>query len=269
MSIVTIARAPYSSGGQIARQVADRLGYGCIGPEMIQYACQEMNVPIQRMQTALQKSPSLWERLTAEKERLLALYRSFFFEYISCDRIVYSGLAGHIFLAKVPNVIKVRITDALERRIRNQMAQKKLDYETAKKRLLREDKSRSAWTQTLYGKDETDPNLYDIILNLKDIRPAAAVAVIVSATEASGSSHYDLMRKKLKDMALAARVEAHLLSAFSEVQAVARDGEVFVSIKGSIVQEAKIIEKAQQMISDIEGIKGVNVGVAPSIYVPF
>ena len=77
------------------------------------------------------------------------------------------------------------------------------------------------------------------------------------------------MRKRLRDMALAAKTEAKLLKLFPEVEAVAKDGEVFISVYGSILQEEKIRERAKEMVLGIQGIRKINIGVAPSIYVPF
>ena len=53
------------------------------------------------------------------------------------------------------------------------------------------------------------------------------------------------------------------------MEAVARDGEVFVSVQGSILQEKLIEEKAREILAKVDGIKTVKIGVEPSIYVPF
>ena len=56
---------------------------------------------------------------------------------------------------------------------------------------------------------------------------------------------------------------------FSGTVLVAKDGEVFVSVNGSVLQEERIIDRAKRVLSDIEGIRKINIGVEPSIYVPF
>ena len=59
------------------------------------------------------------------------------------------------------------------------------------------------------------------------------------------------------------------LSVSSGEEAVARDGEVFVSVNGSILQEKIITDKAMKIMAKIDGVKAVRIGVTPSIYVPF
>ena len=71
------------------------------------------------------------------------------------------------------------------------------------------------------------------------------------------------------DLALAAKTEARLLEVFPEVEAVARDGEVFVSVKGSLLQQDMIIERAKNIISEIKDIRSAKIGVSPSVFVPF
>lgn len=269
MPIITISRDSYSHGEDIAKKVAQKLGYTCIGPEIIQHACDSLDFPYSEIQKALHDSPTFLEYMVTKKEQRLALFRAIFFEYMCHDNIVYHGLAGHIFLAEIPNVVKVRVVADQDDRINEEMHREHLSYEEAQKRLIKEDKERLKWTKYLYGKDNQDPRLYDLYLNLHNINLDAAVTIIVGMAQVSTNGHVEMMRKKLRDMALAAKTEAWLLEVFPEVEAVARDGEVFVSVQGSILQHQLIEEKAREIVTKIDGVKTVRIGVAPSIYVPF
>ena len=269
MPIITISRDSYSHGEEIAKKVAEKLGYKCLGPEIVQHACDSLDFPYSEIQKALHDSPTFLEHMVAKKEQHLALFRAIFFEYMCHDNIVYHGIAGHIFLAEVPNVVKVRVIADFDDRIREEIHREDVTYEEAQKRLVKEDKERVKWTKYLYGKDNHDPRLYDLHLNLHNISLDAAVTIIVGMAQVSTNGHVEMMRKKLRDMALAAKTEAWLLEIFPEVEAVARDGEVFVSVQGSILQEKLIEEKAREIMAKIDGIKTVRIGVAPSIYVPF
>ena len=269
MPIITISRDSYSHGEEIAGKVAEKLGYQCIGPEIIKRACDGMDLPSSDIEKALRNAPTFLEQLVAKKERSLAMFRAVFFETMCSGNVVYHGVAGHIFLADVPDVVKVRVIVDFDERIREEMRREDLSFEEARKRLTRKDRERARWTKQLYGKDDHDPRLYDLYLNLHGISVDAAVTIIAGAAHVSTNGHMEMMRSRLRDMALAARTEAWLLKVFPEVEAVARDGEVFVSVKGSILQEKMIAEKARKIVAEIDGVKTVNVGVAPSIYVPF
>jgi cytidylate kinase len=270
MSIITISRDSYSHGEEIAKAVAETLGYQCIGPaEIIQEACRHMGFPSSELKKALHDSPTFPEKVSAKKEQFPAVFRSVFFEYMCRDHIVYHGLTGHIFLADVPNVLKVRIIADFEDRIREQMEREDLTYGEAKKRLRLQDKERSKWTRHLYGTDNHGPGRYDIHLNLHNITSREAVSIIAGSARVSTNGHEEIMRKRIRDMALAAKTEAHLFEIFPEVEAVAKDGVVFVSVNVSILQEEKIADKARELVSGIEGIRRLNIGVVPSVYEPF
>ena len=269
MPIITISRDSYSRGKEIAEKVAKTLGYQCIGPEIIQYVSESLDLPYFILQKALRNSPSFLEHVIARKEKTLALFRTAFFEYMGQDNIVYHGLAGHVFLADVPNVIRVRVLADFDDRITEEMQRKNLNYEEAKKKLIKEDKERERRAKSLYDIANHDPSNYDLSLNLHNISIDKAAAIIVGTAQVSMNGHGDLMMKRLKDMALAAKTEARLLAVFPQVEAVARDGEVFVSVRGSILQEEMIVEKAKRIVSGIEGVKEVRIGILSSEFVPF
>lgn len=269
MPIITISQDTCSRGEDISKKVAAKLGYECIGPELIQHACESLAFPYAKIHRALHDSPTFLEHIGSKKEQTLALFRAIFYEYMSRDNIVYHGLAGHIFLAEIPNIIKVRILTDLDERVREAMRQGNLSYEKAKKQLDQKDKQREKWTKYLYGKDNRDPRLYDLYLNLHYINIDAAVAIIIGTAQTLTNHDMEMTRRKLMDLALAAKTEARLLEVFPEVEAVARDGEVFVSVKGSLLQQDMIIERAKNIISEIKDIRSAKIGVSPSVFVPF
>jgi cytidylate kinase len=268
MPVISISQDLYSQGEEIAEKVSQRLGYQCIGPEMIKDLCESQGFSSSKIDSALWTTPKLFDHMIPAKEQYLAVFRAVFFEYMRRDNIVYYGLAGHIFLADVPNVIKVRITAGLAERTRWRMLREGLSPKQAQKRLIREDKGRSRWTKQHFDKDNQDPRLYDLYLNLKNISLETA-ALVVADTAGSLNGNAMMMDKMLADKALAARIESRLLEVFPGVEALADDGDVFIRIQGSILQEETIIKKAGKMLSSIQGIKSARVGVAPSVFVPF
>lgn len=269
MSIITISHDSYSQGEAIAKSVADKLGYECIGPEIIQLVCNSLNAPSFKIKKALNDSPTFLEHITAKKEQYLSMFRAVFFEYMCRDNIVYYGHAGHIFLADVPRVIKARIIDRLNDRISRIMDAEDLSYKSAKRKLVQEDKKRNKWTKYLCGIDNHDPRLYDFSLNLRNISLEVAVDIVIGTSCLWPKEEMELTKKRLMDMALASRAEAQLREVFPEVSVDARDGQVFVTIQGSILQEEIIIERARRIMSKSDGIQAARISVAPSIYVPF
>jgi cytidylate kinase len=270
MAVITISHDSFSHGKEIAERVAAKLGYECVGPEVIQEACQAFDLPQNALKRALQDSPRVLDRVISKKERYVAMFRAAFFEHMRRDNVVYHGLAGHIFLAGVPHVFKVRVVTDQDDRIREEMRREGIgDPEEARRRLDRQDAERRGWSKYLYGRDNHDPELYDIYVNLKGISMEQAVEIIVSGMKISTNGHLPHMLRMLNDRALEAKVEARLLRVFPDVDVQVRDGEVFARINASLIQEDMVARKARVALDDVEGIKAVRVGVTPSNFVPF
>jgi cytidylate kinase len=270
MAIITVSHDSFSHGKEIAQKVADKLGYECIGPEVIQEACETFDLPPKALKRALHDSPRVLERFLSKKERYVAMFRAAFFERMRADNVVYHGLAGHVFLAGVPHVFKVRVITDRDDRIREEMRREGMtDPGQARRQLDRQDAERRGWSKYLYGQDNRSPELYDIYLNLQGITIDQAAEIIINATKISTNGHMAVMRRMLADRALEAKVEARLLDLFPDVEVQVRDGEVFARINASIIQEEMVSRKARGAVAEIDGVKTVRVGVAPSNYVPF
>jgi len=268
MAIITISRDSYSHGKEIAEAVAEKLGYKCVGPEVIKSACEALSLQASAIEEALYEAPSLFRRLGNKNERRVAQFRAAFYECMTKDNIVYHGIAGHVFLKDVPNVLRVRVIADFQDRLAEEMQRTGDDEHTATHRLLDEDKKRSQWTQYLYGKDNHDPDLYDIYVNLHNISVEKAVRIILDTASISTNGYGPQMKKRLADLALEARTEALLLEAFPEVSAEVHDGEVFARVNASIVQSEAVHDKAVKVL-ERQGIHNAHVGVSASGFVPF
>jgi len=72
MPIITISHDSYSHGEDIAKKVSEKLGYECVGSEIIQHACNTLDSPLSKIRVALHDSPTFLEHVTSKKEQYLA-----------------------------------------------------------------------------------------------------------------------------------------------------------------------------------------------------
>lgn len=255
MAIITVSRDTYSHGEEIAGKVASELGFDCIGSEVIEKAAQDAPA-------ALAKGPR-----ASKKD--IALFRSAFYDHMNKDNIVYHGMAGHVFLADAPSVLKVRLVADLEDRVSEQIRRTGIDYEEALDLLSREDQARKQWQDQLFGQDVLGPDPYDLSLNLHNLGVDSAARIIVDAASVAMERDGTALQAVLSDLALGAKVEALLLDSFADVQAEVRGGIAYVRVEASIVQEEAASTKARMILSGLPGIREAHVGIIPSMYVPF
>ena len=255
MSIITVSRDSYSHGEGIANKVAQELGFQCIGSEVIERAAKE--------------APGALIKGARASKKDIALFRSAFYDQMNQDNIVYHGMAGHVFLADAPSVLKVRLVADLEDRVNEQIRRNGTDYDQALDILSREDKARKQWQDQLFGGEILGPDPYDLSLNLHNLGVDRAAKIIVDAASVATERDGSTLQAMLTDLSLAAKAEALLLDHFADVQAEVRGGTAYVRVEASIVQEETAAAKARLALSRLPGIRESHVGIIPSMYVPF
>ncbi len=261
MSIISISRDSKTHGEIVAKRVAEQLGFDCVGRDFVFDAAQQFDIPQARIEKALSEMPRGLRRLFGNWRRHLAFFRAAFFERMKKGCVVYHGLAGHVFLQDVPGALKVRIVADINDRVREEAAAHGLSTETAKRRIELVDQARREWTRSIYGIDNSDPHLYDLVINVSSVGIDKAVETIVDMAGRKAFEETGETMEVLSDKALSARTEAELLQSFEEVKATCHDGKCAVSIAAPLLQEEAIAAKAKKIAMTVTGVREVTAGV--------
>lgn len=261
MSIITLSRDPYSHGEEIAAKVAKELGYSCLGSDFYKTA----DAPEQREHFDLLRS--MMDSGVVGKKKDVALFRSMFFENMLKDNVVYHGAAGHLLLQNIPNVLKVHVVADFEDRVNEFIRRTGKGYDQAKSEVMRHEATRREWARRVHHGDENET--YDLSVNLHNMSVDAAAKIIADAARAAMVEQGANLQKILGDLAMAARMEATLLDHFSEAQVEIKNGEAFIRVEASVVQEEAAGRKVRKLLAGNPEIKEMYVGVIPSMYVPF
>jgi cytidylate kinase len=255
MSIITISRGSYSRGKEVAEKVAAALGYECISRDILLEASEQFNIPEIKLVRAIHDAPSILERFTYGKERYVAYLKAALMKHIQKDNVVYHGLAGHFFLQDIPHVLKVRIVADLEDRIAEEMKRENLSAAEARQILKKDDDERRRWSLQIYGADTWDPMLYDMVIHIKSITVDCAVNLILQAVKSPCFQTTPPSQKILDDQTLAARIQAALVEELPTAKVNAREGDIFVDIKGNIAEEKEVIARVKRIASNVAGIE--------------
>ncbi|MBU1247206.1 MAG: cytidylate kinase-like family protein, partial [Proteobacteria bacterium] len=256
MSIITISRDIYSHGREIAEHVAEELGFECLGAEIIE------DVVSKASQGA---SDDLGEERRIKKE--IVHFRRAFYDHMAKGNIVYHGLAGHVFLADIPDVLNVRLVADLEDRMSQEVRRTGHSFEEALDLITREDRARKQWHRQLFGPDEMGSDPYDLSLNLHNLGAERAAKIIVDASTVAMACQNPMKQAMLADLSLAAQVELLLLDHFHEVQAEVRAGTAYVRVAASIVEEAAVTATTRRKLAGLPGLRAAHVGVLPASFI--
>ena len=264
LSVIAISRGSYSRGKEIAEKVAHNLAYECISREILLEASHQFNLPELKLVRAIHDAPSVLERFTQGKENYVAFMRAALLKHIQKDNIVYHGLAGQFLLQEIPHVLKVRIIADIEDRVREEMKREKISADDARYILKKDDEERRKWGLQLYGKDTSDPNLFDMVLHVQTMSVDEAAQLVVAAAKLPSYQTTPQSQGILDDLCLAAQVEAALVQKFFVERVTAKEGSVHVVIMAVIEEEVKIVPRVADIVQQVSGVKAVSVDIVDS-----
>jgi cytidylate kinase len=208
MSIVTISRGTRSGGIALAQCLAERLGYPCLSREVLMTGARKYNIEVETLEAEITRTPGLWERLTGERHRYLVFVKCALLQAARDDNLIYHGHAGQVFLAGIGHVLKVRIEAPLEQRAEVAMRDLKQDRETATEFIRRSDEERRRWVRFLYDREWSDPSLYDLTLNLANMKLDTACDLVCDAIAHPEFKATEASLQKLQDLSLECEVMA-------------------------------------------------------------
>ena len=167
MAIITISRQNGSLGDEIAEALASRLGtvvvsrkyaldnfFGHINPGLL----DRLNESAKFFETTLPGSNRTYADILVEKIRALAS------ESKEKDLIIL-GMGGSILLAGFPGALHIRVTASETTRLNTIARKYRITSEEASEVLNIADRKHKKFVRTVYGKDITSPEQFDLILN--------------------------------------------------------------------------------------------------------
>lgn len=259
MTIITISKGSYQYGAEVAGQVARRLGFACIGREVLLEASRDFDIPEARLVRAVIDSPSILDRLTEGKQRHVAYIRAALLSHCCKDQLVYHGFAGQVFLEGIAHVLRVRVIADPEHRIGIVMERDAVAREQALATIDRDDQERVRWSRNLYGVDIRQPGLYDMVLKIDRLSvEQAAELICATATQASFQTTVESQRC-LEDLALGAAVHAALLEVTVDVAVVATRGEVTVKTRKEVARVRGFADHLEEKARSVAGVRSLQV----------
>jgi cytidylate kinase len=275
MPIMTISRGTLSGGEALANLLSGKTGYPVIGLEVVKAAAVQYGISESAISKQLNQGPRVLERLVGDKRRiyLIALQSALAERALQGD-FIYHGLAGHLLLHDIPNVLKIRLVAPLSYRVKSVIEKKRLTEEDAIKYIDNVDEKRKQWTKFLYDVDWTDPLLYDLVINLAQVTLDTACGMIKYALDQPEFKDSPEKQKAIEDFALSSRVKARLAlderTRGVETAVEAKEGKVVV--RGRLFTTSTLFATGtqstkacvQEVAKGIPGVKELSIDIIES-----
>lgn len=263
MPIVTISRGAKSGGIALAKMLCEELGYRCLSREILIEGAKKYNIDEETLAAELEKTPTLWQRLTHEQNRYLIFIKCALLQAAKGDNMVYHGHAGQFFLEDVKHALKVRILAPLEYRVKTVMAEMEIGHDKAVEHIAKVDTARRRWVKSLYGRDWEDPALYDLTVNLASLSLDTACATVRRALESDDFAPTVDSMHRLNDMSLECEIRAGIAADDKlweqNLQITAQNGKVVVRGPVKTEEQRALV---QQLVSQVEGVTEADVFVS-------
>jgi cytidylate kinase len=258
MYFITFSRKMGTNGSEIARRVAEQLGYHFYDTEAVENTAREMGF-LEDVKEIDEKVPSLFQRFFSQKPEVhLDRLHSIIYELASRGNAVFLGRGSHILLRSFKCALHVRVTASLENRIEN-LVRRGMVKEVAIKAIHKSDHEREGFLTFAFGVDWDNPELYDLVLNMDNLTVNMAVETVlhIARSEEIKARSVDAMRS-LEMMGLARRAEAALIEAglrHGLSISVLEPGKI--QLTGFLAEEMTKT-KAEEILRRVNGVKSID-----------
>jgi cytidylate kinase len=262
MGVITISRGIKSGGEELAKHLAERLGYTAINREVISECSRKYNIMESDLLDELEETPGLWHRLTRERSRQLIYIKCTLLEMAKHDNIIYYGHAGQLFLAGVSNVLKIRLEAPLQDRIHAVMSEMKKNYEEAAEYIRDFDEHRRRWVKMLYDEDWQDPSLYDLAVNLQNMSSDTICDLVMVAIKSREFQTNEKSIRRLNNLSLACEVRAAIASD-NKIwdQPITVSADEGVVMLGGTAKNKNLRDLIVETASQVKGVKDCDVRI--------
>jgi len=258
MSIITISRGTMSGGILLAEAVGRRLD--------ATVSCREdlirANPLLAEMESELggeilSRPPYMYDTLQPLRDAYLALFRAELTDLAARGPVIYHGNGGQLLLRGLPGLLRVRVAAPLGMRL--DMVSSRLGFTRiqAGKYIHEKDEGRTRWTRFLYEVESLRDELYhDLILNLETLDVEDAAAIVAGLAELAPFTWDDADRRRIRDLALAARTTAalqvHPNTRMIEADVVAEEGRVTIAVDAEELGPMK--REIEETARAVEGV---------------
>jgi cytidylate kinase len=204
--LITLSRQYGAGGSEVARLVADQLGWTVVDNEIVDrvarraglapraVAEQDERVPgfVERLARALMASsqefavPEIGVAVRAEDPSLVRLTELVVKEIAAEGKVVLVGRAAPAVLGGTVDALHVKLVAARAWRLRLAMQSDGLDEKTAGRLLAETDAQRARYHREHYGRDWDDPVHFHLTLNTGLLGLDGAAEVIVARARSQG-----------------------------------------------------------------------------------
>ncbi len=270
MSVVSIFAGAYCQGQEVARGVADLLGFPLLDDQqLLAETSRRFDTAPAKLARAMFEKPSLFNQFSHERERYASWLKVGVSQMLGLDDMVYLGYGAQLIPAAVSHVLSVCLIGDFKQRVKWVMAADGVNAAEAHARLRREDEKAARWVDYIHGKDAWSADLYDILIPMDKQGAPEAARLIAEHARGVALMPSAASRQALDDFALAAQVEAAIVPHghnTRDLAVSANRGLITIKVNKHVMLLSRLEEELKRLAGPVEGVSEVVVEPGPSFH---
>jgi cytidylate kinase len=216
VAVVTFSREAHSGTQDLARLLAERLGYRYVSRDELTRAVTAHGGVERVPQTAesegraLSRWEQLGEQLTGERATYVASLKAVINDLALADNVVIVGHGAGQFLSDLRGIVRVFVVAPMEDRVARLMAEGVDDADRARRMVDEQDRESAAYLRYLFGIDWLDPHAWDLVINTGRTTVSATLDMLAHYVDSLVRDEAE--RVGLTGQQLASHVEQGLLA---------------------------------------------------------
>jgi CheY-like chemotaxis protein/cytidylate kinase len=267
MPVITVFSGSYCDGEQVSERLAEALGYELIpDAEIIARLARRHTLSEDKIRKVLYDKPSVFNRFTRERERLVAMYRAETADLLSHDGLVFFGLAGHLVPQTITHVLKVCLIADMGFRVAKARALVKHPEARIAKIIRAEDERSQEWTTFVLQREPWNPSLYDIVIPMNLSSQEQATELVLENIRKPMVQPTEQSIQAVRDFVLAARVEVALREAGHDVDIAISGSKAILTINRHVIMLSRLEAELTRIAGAVEGVEAVETKIGPDFY---
>lgn len=178
MSVITISRDAGSLGDEIARRLADDLGYKLLDPEAIIELLSAKGIEKPVIEQFDEKEPGFFGKYSENKDKFIRYLSLAILEESLGEGLVVLGLGGSCLFSSYSDVVRIHVTAPEELRIERISEKYESDRLYCRRLINQVDNDRRGFIKTFFGKETFRSCRFDLTVNTESVSVADSVHLI-------------------------------------------------------------------------------------------
>ncbi|MGE3267502.1 MAG: AAA family ATPase [Chloroflexota bacterium] len=218
MAIVSVSREEGTWGGDVARDLATRLGYRLLDKKALLEEAEAYGGISEAAPELLERQPGLLERLDQERRRYSVLLRTVVYDVALRGNVVFLGRGAGMLLRDVDHAVRSLFIAPIPTRVARIMERGAggrpgpMTREQAEEIVRRADRDRANYHRYMFQVDWLDPVHHSIVMNTAVLQVPSAVDILIKMIESGAYTETPATRTRLEQLARQSKEESSRLS---------------------------------------------------------